>query len=172
MRASFFAAALAVASIGFSGCAASEGDVGVTEGELSGGCQWNCPRCRPGQMCPMRACFLECHGQGDEHRPTPCGDNLCAPGDYCCNPSCGICAPFGAACIQIACAPPTTGGCQTDADCRTFSDYCTGCDCRALSTSEPDPICDGPGVRCLVDPCGASTAVCNTRTGACELAAR
>jgi hypothetical protein len=35
----------------------------------------------------------------------PCGDNLCGKGQYCCNSSCGICAPFGAACIQIACLP-------------------------------------------------------------------
>jgi hypothetical protein len=35
-----------------------------------------------------------------------CGPNTCAPGQYCCNASCGICAPKGAACIQIACDPP------------------------------------------------------------------
>jgi PrcB C-terminal len=32
-----------------------------------------------------------------------CGSNTCAAGDYCCNPSCGICAPKGGACIQIHC---------------------------------------------------------------------
>jgi len=32
-----------------------------------------------------------------------CGGNACGAGQYCCNPSCGICAPLGAACIQIAC---------------------------------------------------------------------
>jgi hypothetical protein len=32
-----------------------------------------------------------------------CGGNTCGPNEYCCNASCGICAPFGAACIQIAC---------------------------------------------------------------------
>jgi hypothetical protein len=32
-----------------------------------------------------------------------CGDNFCTRGDYCCNESCGICAPRGGACIQIAC---------------------------------------------------------------------
>lgn len=34
---------------------------------------------------------------------TPCGANECGPGTYCCNASCGICAPEGGACIQIAC---------------------------------------------------------------------
>ncbi len=51
--------------------------------------------------------------------------------------------------------------CQTDADCRAFSDYCTGCNCRALSITEPDPACDGPGVRCLVDPCQNAQVGCN-----------
>jgi hypothetical protein len=35
-----------------------------------------------------------------------CGGNTCAAGEYCCNASCGMCAPKGAACIQIACASP------------------------------------------------------------------
>ena len=34
-----------------------------------------------------------------------CGTKTCGAGDYCCNASCGICAPEGYACIQIACAP-------------------------------------------------------------------
>ncbi len=51
--------------------------------------------------------------------------------------------------------------CQTDADCRAFSDYCTGCNCRALSITEPDPVCSGPGVRCLVDPCQNVQVGCN-----------
>jgi hypothetical protein len=45
---------------------------------------------------------------------TPCGSNHCGAGDYCCNESCGICAPFGSACIQIACEPALT--CEP-ADC-------------------------------------------------------
>lgn len=32
-----------------------------------------------------------------------CGDNRCGRGEFCCNRSCGICAPRGGACIQIAC---------------------------------------------------------------------
>ena len=35
--------------------------------------------------------------------PDKCGNNTCASGEYCCNASCGICAPKGGACIQIAC---------------------------------------------------------------------
>jgi hypothetical protein len=35
-----------------------------------------------------------------------CGNNVCAPTDYCCNSSCGICAPPDGMCIMLAC---TTG---------------------------------------------------------------
>jgi hypothetical protein len=32
-----------------------------------------------------------------------CGKNTCAAGQFCCNPSCGICAPAGGVCTQMAC---------------------------------------------------------------------
>jgi hypothetical protein len=35
-----------------------------------------------------------------------CGSNTCNAGEYCCNASCGICAPMGAMCIQAVCATP------------------------------------------------------------------
>lgn len=68
----------------------------------------------------------------------------CGPEDICAAVCYGTCVDRPAA---------ATGSCQTDADCRAFSDYCTGCDCRALAKGAPDPTCAGPGVRCLVDPC-------------------
>jgi hypothetical protein len=33
-----------------------------------------------------------------------CGGKSCGAGEFCCNASCGICAPKGGACIQIACS--------------------------------------------------------------------
>jgi hypothetical protein len=33
----------------------------------------------------------------------PCGPNVCAAGEVCCNESCGICTPPDASCVQIAC---------------------------------------------------------------------
>jgi hypothetical protein len=50
--------------------------------------------------------------------------------------------------------------CASDADCVLVSDYCTGCDCRALGKGEAAPSCPGPGVRCFSDPCGGKAAVC------------
>ena len=69
---------------------------------------------------------------------------------------------------QCMCVPDTS--CSSDADCRLFSDYCTGCDCRALSTDAPDPSCSGPGVQCLADPCLNDVAQCVN--GQCTVAPR
>jgi len=61
------------------------------------------------------------------------------------------------ACISAATDP---GFCTSDADCRLEDDYCTGCDCRALSSAQTLPIYTGPGVRCVRQPCGGLTAAC------------
>ena len=37
--------------------------------------------------------------------PATCGGNVCGPGTYCCNPSCGTCTPFGSYCTQQVCNP-------------------------------------------------------------------
>lgn len=37
---------------------------------------------------------------------TPCGSDTCGADEFCCNASCGTCAPIGGACIQVFC-PPT-----------------------------------------------------------------
>ncbi|WP_437683494.1 hypothetical protein [Sorangium sp. So ce131] len=37
--------------------------------------------------------------------PTPCGKNVCGEGTFCCNSSCGTCAPLGGACTQQYCEP-------------------------------------------------------------------
>jgi hypothetical protein len=95
-----------------------------------------------------------------------CGTNACVAGEFCCNESCGICAPAGGSCTMQQCLQPRAE-CKTDADCRTFSDYCTGCDCRALSNSAPPPVCEGPRVECFADPCMRKVAACEN--GACVL---
>ena len=42
-----------------------------------------------------------------DNKPTivACGGNTCASGEYCCNESCGICAPEGGVCTQQVCEP-------------------------------------------------------------------
>ena len=41
-----------------------------------------------------------------------CGKNVCSGTQYCCNQSCGLCAPIGSTCVAIAC---TDGGLSFDA---------------------------------------------------------
>jgi hypothetical protein len=64
---------------------------------------------------------------------------------------------------------PVTTQCTVDTDCRAVADYCTGCDCRVLAASAPDPTCDGPGVKCFADPCMGKVARCEA--GTCTTAA-
>jgi hypothetical protein len=90
-----------------------------------------------------------------------CGVVTCRSSESCCNASCGICTGPGQGCVRIAC-PAGTGSCTTDADCRLVDDYCTGCDCRALATGQPDPICGGPGVQCIAQPCANKAPACQS----------
>jgi len=119
------------------------------------------PGCHPGAVCPA-VCYGNCRLDGER-----CGSTACAPGMVCCNASCGVCTLPDQACTQQACEPPAAAACETDSDCRAFSDYCTRCDCRALSVCEAEPACPTPGVQCLVDPCGAKEAYC--AAGTCAL---
>jgi hypothetical protein len=103
-----------------------------------------------------------------------CGaGEVCTTEDGVCNPPPG-CTP-GSICPAVCYGtcrskiipPPPPNRCRTDADCRKFSDYCVGCNCRALSVCQPDPRCPTPGVQCFVDPCFNKEAFC--RAGACAL---
>jgi len=62
---------------------------------------------------------------------------------------------------KATCVPmPPKPECASDKECRLFSNYCEGCACLALSTSEPNPVCKGTIVACLLDPCRDSEARC------------
>jgi hypothetical protein len=184
-RASLLAGLLFVSSQAI-GC----GSTGDGSGEVPGsrmsaeaaqtGCVVVCPTCTPGTPCPQ-FCRIDC-----PPGVVPCGPTVCRHNQECCNESCGICTPPGGVCTSQVCPLPTPcvdnvlcirgfrwspeachcvpdeppGSCAGDADCRLFSDYCTGCDCRALSNIDPDPVCPGPGVQCFADPCQGKTAQC------------
>jgi hypothetical protein len=127
------------------------------------------------------------HGTGGSTGGVPCGNTVCASGQYCCNASCSMCAPMGAACIQIACEPdagpphcvqnvaciqgdvwspteckcvPQAPACHSVADCNLVSDYCEGCNCLVLPPGQKAPACAGQTVQCLIDPCSTKTAAC------------
>lgn len=85
------------------------------------------------------------------HKAPPCPPNtkMCMLGSHYDNTP-GVCG----------CVANPKGYCASDADCRLENDYCTGCDCRALASSEQLATCSGPGVRCFAAPCGGLTAKC------------
>ncbi len=138
--------------LGACGSPAPSGDgVDHVSNELTGGCRWDCPKCPPNQVCSMLACREICPGKKTCDVMAKCAAGY-SWSDKLCN------------CVRDRKA---TASCTTNEDCRLFSDYCTGCDCRALSQNDADPTCDGPGVRCFADPYGTSTATCVN--GTCSL---
>jgi len=100
---------------------------------------------------------------------TPCGPSRCAVGQFCCNESCGICAPHGGVCLQRQCGPSAVAltECTSDSDCRAFSSYCDGCQCLGCGMLDPDPSCHATVVACILDPCHHQYPACVN--GTCSL---
>ncbi len=148
-------------------------------------CHLECPHgvspcgptvCRRYEVCCNESCGI-CTRSGDTCSQdvcppvTPCVDTVlcirgfhwspeecqCVPDEPCVDTVLCILG-FHWSPTQCECVP--NGSCNVDEDCRVFSDYCTGCDCRALSNEDQDPVCSGPGVECLADPCMGRTAQC------------
>lgn len=96
-------------------------------------------------------------------RGGPCGGNVanactCANGLVCtAKPGSNLPAGDVGGTCEDAVKPHQ---CQRAEDCELQADYCTACDCVALTHGESIPPCTGPGVRCLVDPCGMKKADC------------
>ena len=61
----------------------------------------------------------------------------------------------------------TSTACNTDSDCRMFSDACGICSCRPFAKTSPDPKCPGGRMACLIDPCTGLGVFC--RKGNCAL---
>jgi len=90
-----------------------------------------------------------------------CGTNVCTGKTFCCNASCGICAPLGGGCPDVACAAAD----PADSD-----------DPTAL-VSEPEPEA-APGIpapiigpigpqQCGANTCTGNTHCCNASCGTC-----
>lgn len=63
-------------------------------------CAVRCPECAPQeapQPEPVPAMLALAPTSGT------CGGAICAPGTFCCNPSCGVCTPKGVLCTQQTC---------------------------------------------------------------------
>lgn len=108
------------------------------------------------------------HDAGTGSSAEACGTSLCKGSEFCCNESCGICAPRGGVCTQRQCGnPPVPAQCVASADCRAFSNYCDGCQCLSTGVLDPDPSCHATMVACFMDPCHHKKAACIN--GLCQL---
>jgi len=72
-----------------------------------------------------------------------CGKNVCGDKEYCCNESCGICAPMGSACIEVFCSPPDGGTTCAPVPCPSNSKW-SQADCSCV----PGGGCAGGIVPC------------------------
>jgi hypothetical protein len=60
------------------------------------------PGCGPDDICPA-VCYGTCSYKRIVLPSPTCGGNVCPKGTFCCNASCGTCAPLGGACTQQVC---------------------------------------------------------------------
>jgi hypothetical protein len=98
--------------------------------------------------------FYTLAGQAPPPGGDPCGQSICGDGELCCNPSCGICAPLGGACIELACAACAHSVCVEGEPLASGCDQCVGQVCAA------DPFCcntawDDLCVEQAADECGS-----------------
>lgn len=80
---------------------------------------------------------------------TACGPNVCGTGTYCCNASCGVCAPKGGACLDVMCEVSAQPEVQAEAK------------------QEAAAISMGTGGPCGTNYCGKGYFCCNPGCGVC-----
>lgn len=144
-----------------------DGTIGgpVCERSAAGTCGWNfvtCPACTSDADCVAgESCTAA--GMCVANTGGSCGNTTCGNSEYCCNPSCGICAPVGGSCTQQVCGSTGGGGnpgggpggtCSSDADCPS-GELCTAAGLCA------------PGTRCGNSICGNSQYCCNSSCSIC-----
>jgi len=118
--------------------------------------------------CAVLAMFFASACNRSEREPSPVGSATPSAAPVVVEPS----APSSSAAASAATAQPkaepgTSTVCNTDADCRMFSDACGACACRPLAKTSPDTKCASKRMSCLVDPCAGQRVYC--RKGNCML---
>jgi hypothetical protein len=124
MKRVFFAAILGVMAM-VSGCGVESPSADSEAAVSEKACHWKCGHCPANRVCALacvqsgncgstcvetmlciqgyvfsdKSCSCVPQGGGE-----PCGNGTCGANEYCCNASCGICAPVGGVCTQQACA--------------------------------------------------------------------
>jgi hypothetical protein len=95
--------------------------------------------------CESGEAFFDDCGCGCVITPgTPCGDNVCGAGEYCCNPSCGICAPEGGFCTQQFCESAL---CTTE-DCGPALGMANYLCADGVTVAGPTGVCQSTGGGC------------------------
>ena len=115
-----------------------------------------------------------------------CGVATCGLGEFCCNESCGVCAPIGGVCTQVVCEPagkqcgPSVCSGNTPHCCNESCGICTASDgfctqqlCnRGFTPSESKRNAEADKVKLKSQKCGNATcpegmSCCNSSCGIC-----
>ncbi len=106
----------------------------------------------------------------------PCGFALCAEGESCCSPRCGLCVAAGEVCDQQACgyeASPSSAACGANT-CNVGQVCCNAsCGiCAAPGATCSQSLCEGGPTNPVSQECGMSTCnvgsvCCDARCGLC-----
>ena len=92
-------------------------------------------------------------------RRASCGSNVCTGQTYCCNASCGICAPLGGFCTQQACVTSETSSASNDGTSESNPNTPESKDDRPTDPSNSR--------QCGKARCTGNTHCCNPSCGIC-----
>ncbi|MDF2693492.1 MAG: hypothetical protein K0S65_1875, partial [Labilithrix sp.] len=102
-----------------------------------------------------------------------CGLNRCGPGEFCCNESCGICAPVGGFCTQQVCGPSSVPPTRCGPSVCGPGEFCCNESCGICApvggfcTQQVCGPSTVPPTRCGANVCGPGEFCCNESCGIC-----
>ena len=97
----------------------------------------------------------------------PCGYSVCGHGEYCCNESCGICAPVGGFCTAEYCGGPVETVELCGATTCGVGEYCCNPSCGICAPLGGFCTAEYCGEACGVTMCGYGEYCCNASCGIC-----
>jgi hypothetical protein len=78
-----------------------------------------------------------------------CGTNSCGPGTFCCNSSCGVCAPIGGACLDVWCDPAEISLPPEELDDLVIVGGIGGQQCGYVTCGKGQHCCNASCSRCV-----------------------
>jgi hypothetical protein len=146
-------------------------------------CNMSCSICVPeGETCVEKFCGDDngrVHNSDDTQSPTrenvenqQCGDDhVCEADEYCCNPSCGICATKGGICWDMFCDERGKDTLSSDSPSNTASDSpsSTASDSPSRTASDsPSSILTNGWTMCGSNSCTDDEFCCNESCSICS----